>query len=145
MLCANNYTQKYIDACRSRVNLQLSIYKNLVTTARNQVGKNEKSLNSAIESFDSVFFNNMVLLLDALFVHRTRAIEKKDGNPLNEVRIMCNSMMHNNNIMCADNTIKLNPAKSVLKYKVGDEIKLREADFLLIFKAFFAEIEGKYL
>jgi hypothetical protein len=86
-----------------------------------------------------------VLILDALFVHRTRAIEKKDGNPLNEVRIMCNSMLHNNSIMCADNTIRLNPTKSVLKYQVGDEIKLNEADFLLIFKAFFAEIENKYL
>ena len=54
-------------------------------------------------------------------------------------------MMHNNNIMCADNTIKLNPAKSVLKYQTGDEIKLNEEDFLLISKAFFAEIENKYL
>ncbi len=143
MLCVNKYTQQHIDQCRSRINAQLSDYKNLVTTAR-KVGKNEKSLNSAIESFESVFFNNMVLLLDALFVHRTRAIEKKDGNPLNEVRMMCNSIMNNNNILSADNTIKVNPAKSVLKYKIGDRIKLNEADFLLIFNAFFAEIERKY-
>lgn len=145
MLCVNNYTQKYIDGCRLRVNLQLSTYKKLVTTAGNQIGTNETPLNAAIESFEPMFYNNMVLILDALFVHRTRAIEKKDGNPLNEVRMMCNSMMHNNNIMCADNTIKLNPTKSVLKYQAGDEIKLNEADFLLIFKAFFAEIESKYL
>ena len=42
---------------------------------------------------------------------------------------MCNSMLHNNNIICADNTIKLNPAKSILKYREGDEIKLNKADF----------------
>ena len=83
--------------------------------------------------------------MDALFVHRARAIEKLDGNPLNEVRIMCTSTMHNDNKMCTDNTIRLNPTRSVLKYKAGDEIKLNEADFLLIFKAFFAEIESKYL
>lgn len=47
--------------------------------------------------------------------------------------------------MCADKTIKFDPAKSVLKYKVGDEIKLNEEDFALISKAFFAEIESKYL
>ena len=70
---------------------------------------------------------------------------QKDGNPLNEVRVLRNSMLNNNNIVCADNTIKLNPATSVLKYKVGDEITLSEAEFLLLFKAFFAEIERKYV
>ncbi len=145
MLGVKKYTQKHIDECRSRVNLQLSTYKNLITTARNPIGKNETSLHSAIESFEPVFFNNMVLLLDALFVHRLRFIEGKDGNPLNEVRVLGNSMLNNNNIVCADNTIKLNPATSVLKYKVGDEITLSEAEFLLLFKAFFAEIERKYV
>jgi hypothetical protein len=54
-------------------------------------------------------------------------------------------MMNNNDEMCADKTIKYDSAKSVLKYKVGDEIKLNEAGFLLISKAFFTEIESKYL
>jgi hypothetical protein len=40
-------------------------------------------------------------------------LEKKDGNPLNEVRILCNSMMNNNDLMCADKTVKFDPAKSV--------------------------------
>lgn len=53
--------------------------------------------------------------------------------------------MNNNNIMCADKTIKFDPAKSVLKYKVGDEITLNEEDFILICKAFFIEIVSKYL
>ena len=145
MLGVKKYTQTYIDECRSKVNVQLSTYNNLITTARNPVGKNETSLNSAIESFEPVFFNNLVLLLDALFVHRLRMIEGKDGNPLNEVRVLCNSMLNNNNIMCAASTIKLNPATSVLKYNVGDEIKVSEAEFLRIFKAFFAEIERKYV
>jgi hypothetical protein len=77
--------------------------------------------------------------------HRARGLEKKDGNPLNEVRILCNSMMNNNDLMCADKTIKFDPAKSVLKYRVGDEIKLNEADFVRLAAAFFAEIESKYL
>ncbi|MBC7870536.1 MAG: hypothetical protein H7Y09_06825 [Chitinophagaceae bacterium] len=46
--------------------------------------------------------------------------------------------------MSADKTVKLDPAKSLVKVKVGDEIKLNEADFLRIFPAFFAEIERKY-
>ena len=145
MLCVNNYTLEYIDGCRLRVNVQVSAYQELVNTARNQIGKNETQLNSAIGSFDPLFYNNMVLILDALFVHRARALEKKDGNPLNEVRVVCNSIMNNNNILCADNTIKLNPARSVLKYKTNDKIKLTEGEFLLLSKFFFAEIENKYL
>jgi len=33
----------------------------------------------------------------------------------------------------------------VLKYQVGDEIRLSRKDFLLLSGAFFAEIESKYL
>ena len=145
MLCVNNYTQKYIDECRSRVAAQVSAYRTLVITAKNQTSPDESPLNAAIEAFEPHFFNNMDLALDSYFVHRARAIEKKDGNPLNEVRMLCNSMMNNNNMMCADKTIKFDPAKSVLKYRVGDEIKLNEAGFILLSSAFFAEIESKYL
>jgi hypothetical protein len=81
MLCVNNYTQKYIDECCLKVNLQLSSYKKLVTTARKQAAANDKLLGAAIESFEPVFFNNMVLVLDHYFLHRSRMLEGKDGNP----------------------------------------------------------------
>jgi len=35
--------------------------------------------------------------------------------------------------------------KSVLKYKFGEEIKLNKTNFLLLCKAYFADIEKKYL
>ncbi|SRR6266478_2359462 len=92
MLCVNNYAQKYIDECRSRVAAQVSAYQALVATARNQAANDEPPLNAAIEAFEPHFFNNIVLALDSYFVHRARAIEKKDGNPLNEVRMLCNSI-----------------------------------------------------
>jgi hypothetical protein len=38
----------------------------------------------------------------------------------------------------------MNPASSVLKYQLGDEIRLTERDFVLLFEAFFADIEKKY-
>ena len=44
-------------------------------------------------------------------------------------------MMNNNGVMCADKMIKFDPVKSVLKYRVGDEIKLHEADFILLSSA----------
>jgi hypothetical protein len=93
MLCVNNYTQKYIDRCRSRVAAQVSAYKALVAAARSKTATDKPRLKAAIEVFEPHFFNTMVLALDSYFVHRARAIERKDGNPLNEVRVLCNSIM----------------------------------------------------
>lgn len=50
-----------------------------------------------------------------------------------------------NNIVSADSSIKLSPAKSILKYQFGDEIRVNEVNFLRICQEFFAEIERKYL
>jgi len=46
---------------------------------------------AAIESassLESVFFNDLVLVLKTSFVHGQRGMEDKDGNPLNEVRVL---------------------------------------------------------
>ena len=145
MLCVNSYRKDYIDECRSRMELQLAAYKGLVTTAREKTGTSKSALNSAVDSFEPLFFNNLVVVLDSFFVHRSRTIEKKDGNPLNEVRMMCNSILQNRGVMSADKTIKFNPSKSILKLQVGEEIKLTESDFVLLFRAFFAEIETKFV
>jgi hypothetical protein len=77
-------------------------------------------------------------------VHRTRAIEGKDGNPLNEVRMLCDSILHNHAVLCADKTIKYKPETSVLGFRIGDEIRLDETQFLLLFKSFFSELERKF-
>ena len=87
----------------------------------------------------------MVIVLDGYFMHRSRILEKKDGNPLNEVRVLCTSMMSNGGVMAADKTIKLDPEKSILGYRVGDEIALTEAEFVRLSAAFFAELEDKFL
>jgi hypothetical protein len=49
-------------------------------------------------------------------------MELKDGNPLNEAKVLCNSVTTNNGRLWFDKTIKLDPAKSILGFKVGDEI-----------------------
>jgi hypothetical protein len=139
MLAISTFTQEYIDKCRARINSQLVAYKNLLEVADLQTG------NDLVADFEAVFFNNLLLVLDNLFANRGRALEKKDGNPLNEFRIICNSLLHNDSKMLADKSIKLDATKSVLKYHVGDEIVLNEAQFRLISEAFFAEIEIKFL
>jgi hypothetical protein len=143
MLAMNKYPQDYIESCRSRVDAQLDEFRNLVAAAKTIDAKNP-SFDKALAAVESAFFNNMIIVLDSYFTYRTRAVELKDGNPLNEVRVMASSMLSNGEIMMADSTIKLNPAKSVLKYEIGDKIRVTEQDFQLIAKAFFDEIEVKF-
>ena len=141
MLAVNRYPKEYVDECRSRVASHVSAYKKLASAAAGE----GSSLGAAVREFESVFFNNMVLVLESYFTHRTRALEKKDGNPLNEVRVMCNSMMHHDDIMTMDKSINLVPDKSVLKYQSGDRLALTEEEFSRIAAAFFSEVESKYL
>jgi hypothetical protein len=142
MLCINTYEQAYIDECRANVNAQVAAYRNMIKTVKAQAADGKAE--AAIDTFESVFFNNLVLVLDNLFVHRSRTMEKKDGNPMNEVRLLSQSLMTNSSKLIADKSIKLNPAASILKVQAGDDIKLSEADFVRLAEAYFAEIERVY-
>jgi len=63
---------------------------------RKQAGK------APSREFEQRFFNDQVLILDNMFVHRLTGIEGKDGNPLNEVRVLSNSILLNQGKMQVD-------------------------------------------
>src|SRR5437773_12082698 len=141
MLGMKKYPKSYIAACRARVEANLRAY-------RREVGQ------KASKEFENRFFNAQVLLLDYTFVHRRSGIDGKDGNPLNEVRVLCNSILLNRGKLQVDKLpgwpnsavagIKLPPEQSVLKLKPNDEVRLSKADFERLSKAFFAELEKKF-
>ncbi len=135
MLAVNSYSQDYVDACRATVNAQLAAYADVKAAA---------SPSPAIDAFEPLFFNHMLLALDAYFGHRARGLEGKDGNPLNEVRVLCTSILGNDGLLAVDKTIKLKPETSLLHYAAGDRIALTQDDFALLSGAFFDEIEKKY-
>jgi hypothetical protein len=87
----------------------------------------------------------MTLVLDRYFVDRLRMVTGKDGNPLNEVALMSDSLMNNDGVLRGNNVIKLIPDQSVLKLNIGDRIRLSAAQFQRLSKAFFTEIESKFL
>jgi hypothetical protein len=145
MLSRKKYTQDYVDNCREKINGHVEAYRKLVQTARKQAAKNGGQLDRAIDAFEPHFFNSMILVLNCHFAGRERGVEKKDGNPLNEVRMISASLMTDTGMLQADKRIKYNPSRSVLRYTLGDKIAVHEADFERLCDAFFDEIEAKYL
>jgi hypothetical protein len=142
MLGRKNYTPEELDHAKTSINQQLAAYKKL---AKAIDARSDPNVTSALEAFEPLFFNNMTLVLDRYFVHRLRMVTGKDGNPLNEVELMSDSLMNNDGVLRGDNVIKLIPDQSVLKLDIGDPIRLSAAQFQRLSKAFFAEIEAKFL
>jgi len=133
MLSKNNYSQNYINACRAKVEQQIIAYDNLIGMI---------SKNPALEAFEPVFFNNMVLALENYFMHR--AVEQKDWNALNEVRLLSNSLLLNDGVLTCDDTLSYKPEKAVLGYPPGAAIKLKKKEFLVLADAFFSQLETKF-
>ena len=69
----------------------------------------------------------------------------KDGNPLNEVELICDSLMNNHGIFQGNNVIKYIPDQSVVKLNVGDKIRMTAEEFERLSAGFFAELERKFL
>ena len=93
MLGMREYEQDYIDACRSRVETQVAMFREVAQAARDHGDADVSSLEGALESLEYEYFNNMLLVLEGYFVHRLRGVEGKDGNALNEVRVYARSLL----------------------------------------------------
>ena len=136
MLGVSEYSHDYVDACRTNVRDTVDAY----LAVRDSVADD-----GARAAFEPRFVAHMIVALDGYFVHRLRNKELKDGNPLNEVRLLATSIMSNDGVLVADKQIKLKPETSVLGLRAGDSIALEADDFARLADAFFAEIERKYV
>jgi hypothetical protein len=143
MLGRKSYTREEFDHCKGAIDQQLAAYKTLVKAIGSATADNQ--VNASIDAFEKLFFNNMILVLDRPFVHRVRMVTGKDGNPLNEVEMLADSLMSNEGILRDSNVIKLIPDQSVTKLQIGDPIKLSEEQFERLTAAFFSELERKFL
>jgi hypothetical protein len=129
MLSMNRYPRQYVDACRERVRSDAAAFAE----------------SGASAEMAPVFFRNLLLGLELSFAHRGRVIEGKDGNPLNEVRVLCDSVMLHAGVLTPEKSIKLDPEKSVLGIAYSETITLDAASFARLADAFFAELEAKFV
>src|SRR5260370_20090771 len=120
MLGRKEYTRQEFDHGKAAIEEQLTCYKKLVQAIASELP--DKKAPSALEDFAGVFFNNLTLVLDRLYVHRLRLVTGKDGNPLNEVEMICDSLMNNHGIFRGNNVVKYIPEQSVVKLQIGDQI-----------------------
>ena len=138
MLGVSSYPREHVESARATVDARVAAYQALVSAVGPEAS-------AALDDFEPALFNSLVFVLDGLFVHRLRGVEGKDGNALNEVRVLCASMTSSGGRLAADTQIKLTPETSVLGLAVGDEIRLAAKDFAALSEAFFAEIEKRFV
>ena len=138
MLHVGTYGREAVEASRAGIASTVAVHRELVDAAR-AGSPADPRLEAAIAAVEPQLYASLLLALDNMFCHRGRGIEGKDGNPLNEARVLCNSL-----VMTADSTIRLKAERSLLGYEVGDEIRLDQAGFLRLSEAFLAEIQRKY-
>lgn len=137
MLSRSSYPDEHIQRTRQHLENRMAAWDQLRKKA-------PEELADELDSFESAFFNDLIFVLDAHFVHRGRGIEGKDGNPLNEVRLLCNSIVENDSVLARDAQIKLKPETSVLGLDFGNPIAIRREEFATLADAFLDEIQAKF-
>lgn len=122
MLGRNSYPAAHVGACRTWLEGQLATWR----------------------SVDGADFGTLVLALDQWFVHRLRGQEGKDGNALNEVRLVVGSIVDGGGVFTLDKTIKYDPARSVLGLAAGDTVRVDVAGFERLAAAYLDEIAARF-
>ena len=143
MLGRNSYSREEFEHARSSLDTQVSAYADLVKRLSAQAP--DTKVESSLAAFEGLFFNNLLLVLDRYFVHRVRSVAGKDGNPLNEVELICESLMNNNGIFRAGNVIRYIADDSVVRLNIGDQIRLSVGEFERLSSTSFDELERKFL
>jgi hypothetical protein len=142
MLGRKDYRPEEVAGAQTVVKRQLAAYRKLAKAVDDAA---DPEAAAALEALEPLLFNNMALALDRYFVHRLRMTTGKDGNPVNELELVSDSLMNNDGVLRGNNVIKYVPEQSVLKLEPGDRIELSAAQFDRFAKAFFADLEAKFV
>jgi hypothetical protein len=139
MLSVTSYPEVYVQLTAARAEEQLAAYAALAAAV-----KGNATAEAALVAFAPGYFNAALLALDHHFMHRMRGAEGKDGNPLNEVRMLGDSIMENDGVLKENKTIKYSAAKSVAGIEIGQTIALDAETFGRLAKAYVSEIGKRF-
>ena len=136
MLMRGDYPTEYVDAVRAMVAANVASYTAL--------GLPEG------HDFERGYVHQLLLALDSYFTHRGRGQEGKDGNPLNELRMITDSLQGNDGhgpiapLLATNSTIRYKPESSVLGLAIGDPLDLSVAEYHRLAVAFLDELEKRF-
>lgn len=135
------YTRAELDHARSAIAERVAAYDRLVLAVQ-QAADPRAAL--SLKAFEPLYFNDLVLEMDGYFVHRKPVVAGQDGNPLNEVQLLADSLQHNSGVLRGSDAVDLVADESVLGLAIGDRIRVRAAEFERLAAAFFAEITTRF-
>ncbi len=134
MLGRKTYTPAEIADARTLVDDQVKAWRAVAKSADAK----------ACARFEAQYFNMLLLAMDRPFVHRVRAVSGKDGNALNEVEVLCESLMLHQGVLTEKSPIQLVPDQSVTGLALGERIALNADQFTRVAEAFLAELDARF-
>ncbi|SEQ00776.1 hypothetical protein SAMN05428969_1515 [Devosia sp. YR412] len=139
MLAVSSYPEVYVQLAAARVEEQIVAYAALADATKGQ-----PAAEAALAAFAPGYFATALLALDHHFMHRMRGAEGKDGNPLNEVRMLGDAIMSHDGVLTGDKTIKYDPAKSLTGIALGQAVVLDAESFSRLARSYIAEIGKRF-
>ena len=125
----STYTSDEVESCRDNCDALLAAW-----------GANDVE-DSTLES---LVFGQAVVVLHTWFGHRRRELEGDDGNPMNEVRVIADSIVDNDAVLRVEGPISWVPERTVLRLAVGDDVEVTANGFERLAAAYLAAIEATY-
>jgi hypothetical protein len=123
------YTSDEVESCRDNCDALIAAW-----------GANEVD----DTTLESLVFGQAVVVLHTWFGHRRRELEGGDGNPMNEVRVIADSIVDNDAVLRVEGPITWVPERTVLRLAVGDDVQITANGFERLTAAYLAAIESTY-
>jgi len=139
MLGRKTYEPEELAQAKTAIDKEVRAYKKVAKAAAG-----DDAAASAIAAFEPLFVNGLIMTLDRFFIHRVRPVVGKDPNPLNEVEVLAESLLAGTTLK-TNKVIKWVPDQMVLGLEDGDPLSLTVVQFERLAKAFFAELEARFI